>query len=344
MELAPIKDAGLITKQWFQDMISNYSQNKVEVINFIKYEDPSTSQGFLSSITNYEVIYEINAEVKKLKLVLKFMPSEEPQLSLMNTSNLAQREVDFYTLTKEDSFESIIGGLSCVPEVLYSGYKNGNLTIAMKDMRELGYNLKIVGNGFGFDETICTLKSIASIHAAGLLHLSKTGGINLPSIAIDDSIETLFKDGLKIMACQVDNGHQKEVLIHGDLWAGQILYHDNVKKPVCILDWQFAAFGNPVIDLVTFFSMSCDPHMLDSELDKLIDVYLAALQEACVSCPVTRDDIRQNVDKLWIHGFMMTAASIQSLFEGNSISVSRLKTYLNFVFAKDIFTSYITNQ
>jgi len=65
-------------------------------------------------------------------------------------------------------------------------------------------------------------------------------------------------------------------LCHGDMWSGNILL-DAATGVVTFVDFQFACFSNPMIDLAMLLCSSATPACWTSDLRQTLDVYRSAL-------------------------------------------------------------------
>ena len=101
------------------------------------------------------------------------------------------------------------------------------------------------------------LNSISKmVEALKVIHRIDVSALPKLSLRIDplSNIETLLPSGAKwddlktfLLSLSSQRYKGKSVLLHGDFWSGNILWENN--EIVGILDWEYAAFGDPLYDL-----------------------------------------------------------------------------------------------
>ena len=101
------------------------------------------------------------------------------------------------------------------------------------------------------------LNSISKmVEALKVIHGIDVSALPKLSLRIDPliNIETLLPSGAKwddlktfLLSLSSQRYKGKSVLLHGDFWSGNILWENN--EIVGILDWEYAAFGDPLYDL-----------------------------------------------------------------------------------------------
>ena len=101
------------------------------------------------------------------------------------------------------------------------------------------------------------LNSISKmVEALKVIHGIDVSALPKLSLRIDplSNIETLLPSGAKwddlktfLLSLSSQRYKGKSVLLHGDFWSGNILWENN--EIVGILDWEYAAFGDPLYDL-----------------------------------------------------------------------------------------------
>ncbi|XP_065163556.1 uncharacterized protein [Atheta coriaria] len=98
---------------------------------------------------------------------------------------------------------------------------------------------------------------------------------------------TRFKDGglMEFWKSIGTNLGNHPVLRHGDCWVNNMMFKyedaDDATKPtdICLLDFQLARTGSPVLDLSYFLYVSAPKHLLD-KLDDLLIIYYDSLIDA----------------------------------------------------------------
>ncbi|KAF2904036.1 hypothetical protein ILUMI_02133 [Ignelater luminosus] len=82
---------------------------------------------------------------------------------------------------------------------------------------------------------------------------------------------------------QSESAGKYAVIGHGDSWVNNMLFkYDSTSRPhspseVCLLDWQLARAGSPVLDLAYFIFACTDKPLRDEHYDHLIQEYYESL-------------------------------------------------------------------
>ncbi|KAF2360186.1 Protein of unknown function DUF227 [Trinorchestia longiramus] len=354
---------------WLEKMLSSSLMASIRIENYeIKF--PSRLQGFLSDIFFVDINYIINGLKKNSNLVFKLLPSKKELADFVENGSLAEREVKFYKFSSSDAFQRVWKASSVehlIPKVLYADVNKSAVTIVMDDLRDHNYELVITRDGSSLKETIAIARSAGLVHAAGVSYHQEHGCFPVPSRENTDFYDQFLIPNLKTLAkiyshkpistvfselefvtkemrATPDRHPLFNTVIHGDLWAGQSLFSPN-REEVCLIDWQFCTSGNPVIDLQALFFMSTDPQVLEESLDEILSEYWSsfsgALEKESVECPVSWQQFRDNVERLWIYGFVFLAASIHDFLDGDSISNKRINGYLDFLAKRNVFHSFL---
>ena len=370
MSVQPLRSAKDITKVWIQNMLSAYYHSEIEVLQFSSIL-PTTTQGFLSEISFLTVEHKCNSKLETSKFVLKFLPTKQDLITFMDAGGLAKREVDFYKFSQNETFQSVCKLAEVdhlVPKVFYSGLNLSSLTIVMEDLRELNYELVVVQDGSNLKETISTLRAIALVHAAGVIHKNRCGKHEIDKITDNEFYDQFLIPNLKMLSqkyeCeskrmkemaslvpftkQMRKWHQKfpliETVVHGDLWAAQTLYSPCRNKS-CLLDWQFCTIGNPVIDIQAMFFMSSNASVLENHLEEVLTAYWESFTESLskheIDCPISFQQLKDNVENMWISGFLYLAVSIHDFLDGDGISDERLEGLLRFLEKRNVLSQFI---
>lgn len=372
MSLHPLRNSSELSKQWLQNMLHLYSKSDVELHEY-KITIPDRKDGFLSEICYVNIHFSVSGEIKKSNLVFKFLPSDDELQSFIKSGGLAEREVSFYKFSQSDVFQSVIkdGRVSClVPDVLYCSLQQSALTIVMADVREAGYRQVVRPDGSSLVETIAALRSAALVHAAGLLYHRHHGCFPVTARQDNDIYDQYLIPNLKYLAnwCKDEALSEKflrlvplatqmltcpdhnplfNTVIHGDLWAGQAMFSNtDTSSFACLLDWQFCRVGNPVLDIQAMFLMSTDPTVLETHLNEVLLAYWntlkTSLEDQDMQCPVTFEQLNENVERLWMFGLVFLATSIQSFLVGQKISNTRLKKYIDFFLDRNgVFSMFL---
>lgn len=391
-QLFPLKSDKEITNEWLQKFLTLYFGYHINIEDWSSRQ-PEGRQGFLSEICYVNINYkyqshdklnrtecgqlssQIKPKVEKelwsteaLRLFFKFFPESKKHIDFMIHANLADMEVDFYKFSMSDIFKDIskqIGALQTVPKVYYANCKDDTLTIVQEDLCDQGFKMIINREGSTVQQTILALKSIAVIHAIGLIYKNKKGMLPplkkfdvefiqeflepntytlaqyLEASPLSRKIKELapIAKQLLIKANQISEGFL-ETVCHGDLWMGQIMFSAN-EDCACVLDWQFANIGNPIQDIMAILFMSGDMEVLEPHLTLILQTYwetlISTLQKGETTIDITFEMFMQNVEKLWLLGFIFLTASLHDFLPADNISERRLKAAYNFLNCRNLF-------
>lgn len=166
----------------------------------------------------------------------------------MKSGSLARKAIEFYKFVATDDFQVFCAktGLKHpVPDVYWSCMEDDRLTLVMHDLSTDGFRVDIPQEGNHLLQTKkSTLRSVAVIHACGVVSLKKHGKeyFNVPSA---DFLGDFFSEGLE-RQMETFRGTPAEqtlkairplseqlikmrspfldTVIHGDLWAGNVLF------------------------------------------------------------------------------------------------------------------------
>ncbi|KHJ94419.1 hypothetical protein OESDEN_05650 [Oesophagostomum dentatum] len=91
------------------------------------------------------------------------------------------------------------------------------------------------------------------------------------------------------------NGEKTSVLVHGDLWAGQIFFRNEVDI-AGIVDWQAAHLGSPVEDLFRVLGAGTTSAIRRKLFYPLLDYYYdAMLRLLGANMPFSRDYLNEEI-------------------------------------------------
>lgn len=374
MELQPLHNEQEIDQQWLEKMLSLKFGCSVTV-NFWTSALPRGRQGFLSEIAFVKVMYTVkDSEEGEIQLVFKFLPQDTNLKSFLSNGGLAKREVDFYQFTSTPEFQEIchkIGVTLPIPEAYYAGFTEEAITIVLRDLSMDKYKSVIVRDGSSLSQTKTALKAVALIHAAGVIYIQKhKQDDGLGALAAEfstDFYDQFFLPNLNTLSEMYEGSSlaktfralipvTKQIrstckrcpllntIVHGDLWAGQLLYSDD-ESLASVIDWQFCHVDNPVSDIVSMFFMSSDPKILEENLDEVLKSYWHTFSETVraggASVDITLEQLMANIEEMWMYGFMFLAVSIHDFLNGNNISESRLFGAFSFLENKGVFKRFL---
>ncbi|KAK4318727.1 hypothetical protein Pmani_010299 [Petrolisthes manimaculis] len=370
--LSPLTSQKGITEIWLGEILTHKFRKEALVTAF-SAKAPLSKDGFLSEICYVEVIYSTQAEKdQRASLVVKFLPDVPEVREFVKEANLGQREIEFYNYSNSKEFKSFCkkSGLPHpVPKVYWSGLTDDALTIVLHNLNMDGYRMVNPAEGNNIEQIMSVLKSIAVIHSAGVASMRRHGSNHPLDIPFDSSVllELLHK-GLDIQDNMYANTHWAEILtlvrtraadlvniakkhplfstiIHSDLWTGNVMFSAD-DHTVAIIDWQFAQIGNPICDIITLLFMSAHPTVYTYHLDQVLSCYWEKLTSAMkmndIRVNVTYQQLRDNVERLWMYGYMFLTASLPDLLP-NKITEDRFRAVVTFLHDRRAFTAFLNS-
>lgn len=336
------------------------------------------------------------------RLVFKFLPHDPVLITFLNNGDLAEREVEFYKFVCSSEFQNI-GVKVPVPEVYYASYTKDAITLILRDLNQDDYGSVIIRDGSSLDQTKTAFRAVAAVHAVGYLYLQRygkqTGLSTLAKEFKNEFYEQFFQPNLKTLVDMYKGTSLSEIfkalipltaeiratssrnpfletVIHGDLWAGQLLYSQD-QQLASIIDWQFSHLDNPVSDIMSMFFMSTDPCVLENHLLEILEDYWTTFcsilkvgggnttetgrvwkvgvkdQKRNRNAPLTEkenstsqdsvglEDLAANVEEMWMYGFMFLTVSLHDFLNGDSISRDRLDGTMTFLEKRGVFRRFL---
>lgn len=372
--LKPLSLIEEINQQWIEKMLSQKLGIPVSV-NSWSYRLPQSREGFMSEIAYLKVSYRgVDGQQVDLQLVVKVLPKDPERKQFMIKGGLVTREVKFYEFISSEEFQDMCiksGVVLPIPEIYFAGYSEDAVTIVLRDLNVDKYKCVIVKEGSTLGQTKVALQAVAQIHAAGLAYIAKYGeGNNLAPLSAKFEIEffdEFFIPNLKRMVKMCEGtplakalesiipltksilySREKHPLLrtfaHGDFWAGQLMYTADDSKAV-VIDWQYCSINNAASDVLSMFFMSSEPEILENHLDEVLRSYWVSLTDTVQAFGVTLDvsfeQFRQNVEDLWLYGFMMVGISIHDFLGEGNLTEERLLGYIKFLETKGVFSDFV---
>lgn len=124
-----------------------------------------------------------------------------------------------------------------------------------------------------------------------------------------DAVEALGMDIVNFeISCHVNKyaGIQKNVLVHGDLWAANILWKENDGNCVAskVIDYQLIHMGNPAEDLVRVFLSTLSGADRQAHWEKLLEQFYEYFLEALEGneAPYTLDQLKESYRLYFVGG------------------------------------------
>ncbi|KAK7081747.1 hypothetical protein SK128_025301 [Halocaridina rubra] len=296
--IAPLYSPEEISKAWLERILSHKLKTQVSIQSW-DMKIPEKRNGFLSEICFVEVlIYGSKDECKKIPLVVKFMSMEKERVEFIKLGNLGKREVSVYTHAASEDFKNFCfaSGLDHpIPDVFCSCMGGDLLTIVLSDLNAKGYRMCAPAEGSTLQQIKSTFDSIAVIHAFGYASIYKNGReqfhIPFETSYLDDILDQGMRKLIKFFAGTTvektlhalvpfqkemisvsQNYPLIETLVHGDLWAGNVMFTADDMK-ASIFDWQFACVDNPLCDVTSMLLISAEPAVYEEHLSEVLDCY-----------------------------------------------------------------------
>ncbi|XP_037786982.1 uncharacterized protein LOC119582649 [Penaeus monodon] len=374
----PLKGPCDITKAWLQDMLSRKDGWQV-IVHFHRMETPESQEGYLSEIRFLWVkYYRHDGSSHERHLVFKFLPVLQSKRHFVLNENIGKREVNVNRFFISEELATLCRIHSVrlpVPDVYYAGMGPDALTLVLQDMRKDGFQNIPSTHGINFQQTATALRTIAVIHAVGLTYLELHGieslSKHIPELSsVDAFLDTYLLSGLRRLTSLYEGTSIAEVLralsgvvgclrmpsadvrlpstlIHGDLWAGQLMYSED-QSQVSILDWQFASTGSQATDIVSLLLMSSEAEVYEEHLAEALSSYWHSFTSTLKIFErppsLAYEDLVDAVDKSWQVGFMMLMTSLESHLDQGKISEERVKRVVAFLDNKRIFETALDNR
>ena len=113
----------------------------------------------------------------------------------------------------------------------------------------------------------------------------------------------------KEIYAEVTNYGNPSFLIHGDLWANNMMF--STKNQVLVFDWPFLGQDHPIIDVAHFIFVGLDPPNVEEWADKLLLIYCAEFTRKCKLYGIWSDLESQSLIQelkswFWNKGLMVT--------------------------------------
>jgi aminoglycoside phosphotransferase (APT) family kinase protein len=225
---------------------------------------------------NYVFVATVNGSAIYLKVV-----TEMPKLMKISLP----RERIFFEAQAIRKFRALCGTGVAVPEVLFvdrEAYALG--------MTDVGGGRRVLLEVIDAQYPLLTAQAVALGTAIGRVHSASRGSEPfrpeafermLQAVIVDKLLapgaKALFEDQWPAIAAQM-SAH-RECLVHGDLWAKNILVGE--RRAPAIVDFEGAAIGDPAFDVATLLAVAAIPALVQPELmpeciefsETLLDAY-----------------------------------------------------------------------
>lgn len=368
--ISPLKSEREINKQWLKQVLSYKLGSPVEIHTW-SVESLEKNDGLCSKICYVKVSYTSVREggIQTKNLAVKLYPEREEAIEFMRKGKLGQREVEFYKHSNSVAFKTFcekVGRIRPVPDVYWADRNDNMLTIVLTDLFSSDYEYSAPAEGNTLDQIKHTLSSLAIVHASGVADIQKHGthALDVPwdSNFLDSSVkiglESLIKmyEGtpkakifqsmlphLNRLVSISPSTHFLQTLIHGDLWATNIFFAAD--KSACLIDWQFSHIGNPLCDLATLFFLSSEPGVHTKHLMEVLRHYWEnfeqALQKNECSVDLCFQNLLDDLDFMWMYGFMFLCAAFPDMIPNGQMTEERLRANVSFLYERDVFAKFL---
>lgn len=366
----PLSAQNDISQQWLETMLTKKLSSEATVHSWTA-KSPERREGILSEISFVTVTYSCAERSQREKaVVFKFLPEAQELAGLVKGNSLAKREVEFYKFAASEEFRTFCrkAGLNYPsPEVYWAEADDRNITIVLNNLTNDEYKLNMISAGSTLDDIKCILRSVAIIHASGVAYSDKHNLRDLGSPwdpkyfqffvekGLDRQIK-LFKGtpvaesliALRQVSVQMIHSRHRyyliDTLVHGDLRTANAMFSPD-NKVACIFDWQFACVGNPLADVTTLLLCSCDPSVFSNSLREVLDHYWKSFEQALkkngFSVDLSYQDVLDNLESMWMHGYMFHTATLPYLMDTAQITEERVRAVATFLHQRGMFDNFL---
>ena len=371
-EVLPLSSVEHVSKEWLTNVLRCKMNTPIPItIESIETKIPQSKAGFLSDICFIRVLLTgSDSSTSVMNLVVKTLPRHEKIVEFMKIGRLGEREAAFYNFAGSSEFLDFcrLSGLDHpAPEVYYSCINGDVLTLVLSDLNAKGYEMRLLPEGNDVQQIKCTLEAIAVIHAYGYAAIKKHGKeyfhVPFDSSYLDDivcqglqmQIKMLSEDPLAETYAALVPLHKQliatsssnpliETLVHGDLWAGNVMFAAD-DKTASILDWQFYSVDNPLCDVTSMLLMSAVPSVYEEHLEEVLQSYWKSFTNALTKnnadTPIQFEDVVNNLKKLWMHGFMFFSASLPDMLGNGKITEERILKVISFLNGMGVLSDFV---
>lgn len=131
---------------------------------------------------------------------------------------------------------------------------------------------------------------------------------------LEDILKAFPEVVRKIFKFVETSNDYRNVLLHGDIWVNNVMFKYDNKKPVeaKYIDFQFARYAPPAMDLVTFFFSSSTVEFRKKHLKDLLDIYCETLENELKihNIPISvlpREEILKSFNEYKVAGLVESA-------------------------------------
>ena len=335
------KESSEIDEQWLSTVMKTSLKGQdVEILNISDIDGPN--HGFVNGVKKAS----IKVGKTSIPLFLKFSAYPiSSYCRMVQSYNCHHREVIAYQhiLPQMIEFEKQFGHSDLegkTPKIFYGDFDETGFILIMEDHSD-SYFMRSVNQGLNFLEAKNALEMIASFHATSHAMILKDfpqikqqknwssvhqsfGQDSWYQAEIEANFEALINDlseekptlvwplqnltskWRKVYAEVTNYGSNPPFLIHGDLWANNMMFsHQN---QVLVFDWPFLGQAHPIIDVAHFIFVGLDPQNVEEWADKLLHIYCQAFTRKCRLYGIFEKSLMiQELTKwFWNKGIMVT--------------------------------------
>uniref|UniRef100_A0A1A9WJG9 CHK domain-containing protein n=1 Tax=Glossina brevipalpis TaxID=37001 RepID=A0A1A9WJG9_9MUSC len=274
------QDLSWLNQQYMEQCLrSYYEDNKLKILKFQTMPCLGKGENYLGVLTRVKVEFSLSSKngIKKRSYVVESMLQDNIFQEVYG-SDIFLCEMNVYEQVIA-KLKALLSGINEKEEIFVK-------TIAMDRQRSWlifddlnARNYVMVDRLKGLNREIAELilKKLAKMHAASVAQWPEFEDIS-------HKLEKLKKNYLELWLRVFDPiANHLNVLNHGDLWSPDIMVKcDPVsRKPlnVIIIDFQFAVWGSPAIDLWYNFNTSLEKDLHLNKQDELIQSYYYTLSD-----------------------------------------------------------------
>ncbi|CAD5219696.1 unnamed protein product [Bursaphelenchus okinawaensis] len=313
----------LITVQELLEDI-NQQSNWLENGTVRKVESSSIYMGFNSSVVRLFLTLDNNNMVN---IILKQPTSQFDTDSYNPLEKSFTKNICLFHNQEILFYRTFSLHFSCIRFPNMYASRQSNVTtaqhgyIALEDLGPFG-STKCTLRGLDYSQCVSTIQTMAKYHAYSHVigcdnKLFDSMETAIPSLDLipfnlyDHAVKfepklEAYKDQINLFLqtrdMPVDVHKQFDypaVLVHGDLWADNILFKDD--NVLCFLDWQCSHVGTGLEDLAKFLFMSAYSDVLKSQIPDLLKVYYEAFKASMTEYNRTFEVTFEKVTKIFKH-------------------------------------------
>ncbi|KAK5639826.1 hypothetical protein RI129_010637 [Pyrocoelia pectoralis] len=355
----------LITKDFLQSVLNAYLKRHVKITNFFTSNVVSTGEQFCGELLRIVATYTIEERDPngRLSIVAKIFPEDEATASSISILRCFQNELNVYAEVIPAIY-SLDYREKLAPKAIYVSH-NPKPTLLLEDLTPLGYKMQNRLDGLNLDHLLLAVKKLAYFHAASVavyerepekitkydtgMYFDNDVTNHYISVCWSSFVEVtqkftgLRKYGSKMACDTIKNklfssmkpSGKFNVLNHGDAWTNNLMFSydpDGKLTDVLLLDFQFAAFSTPALDLHYLWVICTDVDTKTKHLDTVLSYYYKELVKYLLklqveTVPPTIDEFRKEFDRKAIFGFASVLCTLP-LFLGNERSDATLVDFL----------------